>query len=150
LFLVFIPAVLQAQEVKSAKKIDYLYDDDLLSKEFHRERREALRALLPDHSVAVFFANPIRNRSNDVDYEYHQDPNFYYLTGFNETDAVLLVFKNRQDLDSVSVNELIFVPEKNPKKERWTGKKLGTQGTENTLDIIAFPNTVFADAAIDF
>ena len=54
---------------------------DFLSQDFHRGRREALREKLPPNSVAVFFANAIRNRSNDVDYAYHQDPNFYYLTG---------------------------------------------------------------------
>src|SRR5688572_1807854 len=65
------------------------YDKDLLPASFHKQRREALRSLMPDSSVAVFFANPIRNYSNDVDYEFHQDPNFYYLTGLNETNAVL-------------------------------------------------------------
>ena len=35
---------------------------------------------MPDNSVAVLFSAPIRNRANDVDYIYHQDPNFFYLT----------------------------------------------------------------------
>ena len=43
---------------------------DFLSKEFHKERRETLRAKMPKNSVAVFFANPSRNRANDVDYVY--------------------------------------------------------------------------------
>jgi Xaa-Pro aminopeptidase len=54
---------------------------DFLGKEFHQQRRQALREKLPPNSVAILFANPVRNRSNDVDYAYHQDPNFYYLTG---------------------------------------------------------------------
>ena len=40
---------------------------DLLNEAFHRERRSKLREALPENSVAVFFANPVRNRSNDVD-----------------------------------------------------------------------------------
>ena len=44
--------------------------------DFHKSRRNALRAKLPPNSVAVVFANPTRNRANDVDYVYHQDPNF--------------------------------------------------------------------------
>ena len=66
---------------------------DYLSKEFHIERRDELRKLLPKNSVAVFFANAVRNRSNDVEYVYHQDPNFYYLTGYKEPHALLLIFK---------------------------------------------------------
>ena len=69
---------------------------DFLGKDFHQQRRQALREKLPINSVAVFFANAVRNRSNDVDYIYHQDPNFYYLTGYREPDAVLLIFKDKQ------------------------------------------------------
>lgn len=41
---------------------------DYMSSDFHKSRREALRASMPPNSVAVFFSNPIRNRSNDVDF----------------------------------------------------------------------------------
>src|SRR5271170_3432407 len=69
---------------------------DLLSKDFHSDRRQKLRELLPANSVAIFFANPERNRANDVDYKYHQDPDFYYLSGYNEANALLLIFKDKQ------------------------------------------------------
>jgi len=69
---------------------------DFLTKEFHKDRREKLRAKLPVNSVAVFFAGPIRNRANDVDYVYHQDPDFFYLSGYKEPDAVLFIFKDRE------------------------------------------------------
>ena len=65
---------------------------DYLSADFHKERRELLRTSMPENSVAVIFANPVRNRANDVDYIYHQDPNFQYLTGYKEANSVLLVF----------------------------------------------------------
>ena len=71
----------------------FVYDDDLLSKSFHFGRREALRKLMPENSVAVFFAAPVRNRSNDVNFEYHQDPNFFYLSGLQEPHSMLLIFK---------------------------------------------------------
>lgn len=66
--------------------------EDYLSSEFHKSRRDALRSKMSKNSVAVFFANAERNRSNDVDYVYHQDPNFYYLTGYKEPNAVLVIF----------------------------------------------------------
>ena len=78
---------------KTPELINLDYDTDLLTSEFFSKNRAALRQLMPANSVAVFFANPIRNRSNDVDYEYHQDPNFYYLSGLREPHAVLLIFK---------------------------------------------------------
>src|SRR6188508_3420974 len=70
---------------------------DFLSKDFHKDRREKLREKLPANSIAVFFANAIRNRANDVDYVYHQDPDFFYLTGYKEPNAVLFVFKDKQN-----------------------------------------------------
>ena len=73
-----------------------LLPKDFLSKEFHKNRRDALRNSMPINSVAIFFANPVRNRANDVDYVYHQDPNFYYLTGYKEPNAVLLIFSEEQ------------------------------------------------------
>ncbi|MDZ7645801.1 MAG: aminopeptidase P N-terminal domain-containing protein [Cytophagales bacterium] len=70
--------------------------NDFLSKDFHKERRAKLRANLPANSVAVFFANAVRNRANDVEYVYHPDPDFYYLTGYKEPDALLFIFKDMQ------------------------------------------------------
>ena len=68
---------------------------DFLTKDFHKGRREKLRESMPANSVTVFFANAVRNRANDVDYSYHQDPDFFYLTGYKEPDAVLFVFKDK-------------------------------------------------------
>src|SRR6266567_3785920 len=70
--------------------------EDFLTKDFHLGRRQKLRESLPANSVAVFFANAVRNRADDVDYVYHQDPDFYYLTGYKETNSLLLVFKEPQ------------------------------------------------------
>lgn len=127
-----------------------LYDADLLSKEFHAGRREELRKLMPDSTVAVFFAASVKNRSNDVDYEFHQDPNFYYLTGLKEPGAVLLVFKNVVNFDSLSGNEVLFLQEKNKTTERWTGKMLGIEGAKNTLGFQnVFPSSSFSEFKLD-
>ena len=83
---------------------------DFLTNKFHKERRELLREKMPDNSVAVFFSNPVRNRANDVDFVYHQNPNFFYLTGYPEPHAVLLVFKElMKSPDGSTFNEMIFV-----------------------------------------
>lgn len=144
LFFLFLFGTLAAQ-------FDRKYDQDLLPATFHKERREKLRALLPENSVAVFFANPVRNRANDVDYPYHQDPNFYYLTGLNEPHALLLIFKEEQKLDSISTHELIFVQTRNAMMEAWTGRRLGVEGVKKELGFeFVLPNKDFIEAKINF
>jgi len=125
---------------------------DYLSADFHKGRRDALRAKLPDNSVAVFFASPIRNRSNDVDFIYHQDPDLYYLTGYNEPHAVLLVFKNMQtDKTGNEYNEIFFVQTRNAQAEQWTGRRLGSAGAQEKLGILnSFNNTDFKAYDVDF
>ncbi|MBI4929716.1 MAG: aminopeptidase P N-terminal domain-containing protein [Bacteroidetes bacterium] len=106
---------------------------------------------MDDSSVAVFFSSPIKNRSNDVDYEYHQNPNFYYLTGLKEPEALLLVFKTGVQFDNFSTNEILFLQDRDLKSERWTGKLLGTDGAKNNLGIQnAFASSSFSDFKIDF
>jgi Xaa-Pro aminopeptidase len=101
---------------------------DYLTKEFHAGRRDALRAIMPDSSVMVVFAYPMRNFSNDVDYLYHQNPDLYYFTGYKEPDAVLLIFKEAQkDANGNAYKELFFVQKRNPMQESWTGRRLGSK-----------------------
>lgn len=119
----------------------------LLTASFHRERRELLRSKLPAHSIAVFFANPVRNRSNDVDYPYHQDPDFYYLTGYTEPNSVLLIFKDDQkNLEGKKYNEIIFVQPKNEWEEMWTGIREGVEGVKKDLGF----NMVYVNADFQY
>jgi Xaa-Pro aminopeptidase len=124
---------------------------DFLSKEFHESRRQALREKLPENSVAVVFSNAIRNRSNDVDYVYHQDPNFYYLTGYREPNALVLIFKNEQTIQGKTFNEVIFVQQRNEYAEMWTGKRLGVEGAQDDLGFrVAFNGNEFKSFELDF
>lgn len=112
------------------------YEDDLLPAEFFVKNRQAVRDKMPANSVAVFFANPVRNRSNDVDFEYHQDPNFYYLTGLREPNAMLVIYKDQQNFsDNLSTKEILFLQKRNQKNEQWTGKRLGIDGALNYLKV---------------
>jgi Xaa-Pro aminopeptidase len=113
----------------------YDYDKDLLSPSFHEGRREALRTLMPDSSVAVFFAAPVRNYANDVDYPYHPDPDLYYLTGLREPNAMLILFKEKQKIDTLFTDEILFVQDRNPKEEAWTGRRLGPEGAKEKLGL---------------
>lgn len=124
---------------------------DYLSAQFHKERREALRKKMPKNSVAVFFGNAVRNRANDVDYVYHQDPDFYYLTGYKEPNCVLVIFSDNQTKGGKSFNEMLYVQEKNQKAEQWTGVRLGTEGAKKDLGFEAALNGKdFLNSDIDY
>ncbi|MBT8254165.1 MAG: M24 family metallopeptidase [Flavobacteriaceae bacterium] len=107
---------------------------DFLDSEFHKERRAAFREKMPKNTVAVFFANPVRNRSNDVDYVYHQDPDFYYLTGLREPHAALIIYSEEQKNESgENFYEQLYVQRRNPRMEQWTGYRLGPEGARGKL-----------------
>ena len=85
---------------------------------------------MPENSVSVLFSNPVRNRSNDVYYSYHPDPNYYYLTGWREPHSVLMIFKNSLKDSLGSYDEILFVRERNPYDEQWNGKRKGLEGAK--------------------
>lgn len=115
IFFFFLPKKINSQNTE-------------LSSDFHKERRIELRKKLPNNSVAVLFSSPVRNRANDVDYEYHPDPNFYYLTGWNEPHSVLLIYANPQKDDKGIYQDKIYIRERDARNEMWNGKRLGLEG----------------------
>ena len=130
------------------------YFDDL-GPEFHKKKRQEFRSLMPTNSIAFIFTSPIMKRSNDIDYMYHQDPNFYYLTGWREPHGVLVIFKDDQFDSDGSYNEIMYVRERNEFSEMWDGRRLGIEGAkkmsfdrvklrsefiENTIPIENFTN----------
>lgn len=104
------------------------YPNDYLSPAFHAGRRAAFREKMPERSVALFFASPQKVRNNDVNYIYAPSKNLYYLTGLEEPNALLLLFKTPVTLLGKNGTEFIFVQPRNPQREMWTGKILGSAG----------------------
>lgn len=123
---------------------------DFLPPAFHKQRRELLRAQMPANSVAVVFAAPVRNRANDVAYIYHQNPDFHYLTGYEEPDAVLLLFKEPRTVGGQpGVTEALFTQPRDPARESWTGRRLGAAGAKGQLALqYAADNKEFSAAGI--
>ncbi len=109
------------------------YFEDGLSSEFHAQRRAALRDKLPANSAAVFFNNPVKTRSNDTEFAYRPNSDFYYLTGFREPNTALVVFKEPQTIGGKQVNEIIYIQPRDPKKEQWDGVRLGIEGVKEKL-----------------
>lgn len=92
----------------------------------YHARREKLAARL-DGGVALVFAPPEAEGPNDL-YGYRPDDNFYYLTGWPEPGAALLIAASRDAKDDAparSYTEILFLPNRNFSQEQWTGPKLG-------------------------
>ena len=89
-----------------------------------------MRSQLPENSIAVLFSAPIRNRSNDVDFVYHQDPSFFYLTGWKEPHAVIVIYSTPQTDENGTYSEKLYVRERDAFKEMWNGKRLGVKGAQ--------------------
>jgi Xaa-Pro aminopeptidase len=126
-FLLFFTLLISAVQIHAQENLP----TDYLSKEFHKGRREAFRNLMPANSVAVVFSYPERVFSKDINYNFHQNPDMYYLTGYKEPDGVLLLFKEPQGAEKYT--EVLFVRERNPQKEIWTGRRLGIEGAKSKL-----------------
>lgn len=152
LFLVLCCLCFGSLKPVLAQEADDNTPKDFLTASFHKARREAVRKSMPPNSVAAFFANPIHNRANDVDFHYHQNPDFYYLTGYNEPNSVLLIFsENQKDSKGETYNEVIFTQPRDPRLEMWNGKRLGKEGVKNKLGFeTVYQNFEFANFVIDF
>ncbi len=124
---------------------------DYLSSDFHRSRREALRSSMPENSVAVFFSNAVRNRANDVDFLYHQDPNFYYLTGLKEPHSVLVIFSEEQQENGKTFNETLYVYERGERYKTYNGQGVGVKGAIEDLGFTnVYAGRSFIDQPVDF
>jgi Xaa-Pro aminopeptidase len=93
-----------------------------LAEEFARRRRQLMRVMGKD-AIAVLPAAPERTRNNDVLYNFRQDSDFHYLTGFGEPEAVAVLIPGRPEGEFV-----MFVRERNAEREIWDGKRAGPDG----------------------
>jgi Xaa-Pro aminopeptidase len=85
------------------------------------KHRSALLAQMPVNSIALLPAASELTRSNDTEYAFCQNKNFFYLTGFNEPDALLVLLKN----DEGEGKSVLFSLPKDPLHEIWQGRRVG-------------------------
>ncbi|MBK9669969.1 MAG: Xaa-Pro aminopeptidase [Thermomonas sp.] len=91
-------------------------------------RRKALMQAAGDGAILVLPAAPERIRSRDTHYPYRQDSDFWYLTGCNEPEAVLVLVPGRRHGESI-----LFCRERDPEREGWDGPRLGPEGAVDAL-----------------
>ncbi|MGK7877146.1 MAG: aminopeptidase P N-terminal domain-containing protein [Xenococcaceae cyanobacterium] len=90
----------------------------------YRQRREQLMLKI-GNGTAIFHSAPTAVMHNDVEYVFRQDSDFFYLTGFNEPEAVAVLAPHHSEHRFV-----LFVQAKDPQKETWTGYRLGVEAAK--------------------
>lgn len=92
------------------------------------ERRIRLAKRLPEKSVAIIVGNQVQFSSGAVFYDFQQNNDLYYLTGWLEPDSVAIIEKTGSSGTDEDVILHMLVPGKDLNKELWEGQKLGLEG----------------------
>jgi len=86
----------------------------------YKKRREHLADSLKKNSLALLLGAAHQTRSNDTEYPYRQESNFYYLSGFKEDHSAMMFVRGKK-----KVRSYLFVAKKERESELWHGKRLG-------------------------
>ena len=104
----------------------------------YRTRRADLRKAVPGSMIVIF--GRTEAESDDLHYSFFQEPNFYYLTGWREPGAILVLapLPEAQDTPGYAAleklpREILFLPQRAPLQEKWTGRKLGPDDSDAAL-----------------
>ncbi|HXL79923.1 MAG TPA: aminopeptidase P family protein [Pyrinomonadaceae bacterium] len=79
-------------------------------------RRARVAEAVGSKGILILFSTEPRVYTNDVDYEYRQENNLYYLTSLKQNNATLVMLPGNAQLP-----EVLFMPRRNPAAETWTG-----------------------------
>jgi Xaa-Pro aminopeptidase len=88
-----------------------------------KKRRKQLMQRIGIGNIALISSAGVRVRNRDVDYPFRQDSDFYYLTGFNEPDALAVFIPGRSQGEYI-----LFCREFDEKKALWEGAHAGLEG----------------------
>ncbi|RIZ69333.1 MAG: Xaa-Pro aminopeptidase [Methylococcales bacterium] len=94
-----------------------------------KKRRKKLIQSIGKGAIALIGSAPIKIRNRDVDYPFRQDSDFYYLTGFNEPDALAVFIPERKEGEYI-----LFCREFDEKKALWEGAHAGLGGAKADYD----------------
>lgn len=88
-----------------------------------RRRRKQLMKMIGKGGIAILPAATEKQRNNDVLYHYRPDSDFFYLSGFREPEAVMVLVPGREQAEYI-----MFVRERDPARETWDGRRAGPEG----------------------
>ena len=93
--------------------------------------------MMSKNSIAILPTAPTSYRNRDIEHRYRADSDFYYLTGFSEPQAVLVLLPKRKHGEYV-----LFCRERDPVQETWHGRRAGLEGAREIYQADdAFPIT---------
>ena len=101
-----------------------------LPKEEFGERRTRVFTQMQPNSALLLFSEIEKRRNNDCSYPFRQDSYFWYLTGFNEPNAALLLLKTEQ-----AEKAIIFLRPRDPLLETWNGRRLGVERAPQQVNV---------------
>ncbi len=90
-----------------------------------RPQLEEFMRRMDQKSVAIIPAAHEATRSNDTQYRFRQDSDFYYLTGFEEPEAIAVIAPGREQ------KYTLFVRPRDPDQEIWVGRRAGVEGAKS-------------------
>ena len=106
-----------------------------ISKAEFARRRKNLMGMMDKHTIAIIPGAREVTRSRDTEYPFRQNSDLFYVTGFEEPDAVLVLVPGRRQGQVV-----LFCRERDPDMELWNGYRLGPEGAVAYLGVDdAFP-----------
>lgn len=104
-------------------------------------RRARLMQAIGPHGAALFVANPVRNRSNDTNFAYRPNSDLWYLTGFEEPEAAVLLRPDHPESPFV-----LFLRPRDKAIEIWDGPRVGVEGAREAVGADeAFPIAEMAE-----
>ncbi|CCF60717.1 hypothetical protein KAFR_0L01090 [Kazachstania africana CBS 2517] len=114
----------------------------------YNDRRRKLVSKMDNNSCIVIQSNELQFASGAVFYPFQQDNDFYYLSGWNEPNSVLIIERLSDNLD---FNFTMLVPGKDKFIEQWEGNRTGEEGAmeifnaDEAFDIKHSLNSVLSD-----
>ena len=109
--------------------MELAYMSELPKEEFGERRTRVFDQMQPN-SALLLFSEIEKRRNNDCTYPFRQDSYFWYLTGFNEPNAALLLLKTEQ-----AEKAIIFLRPRDPLLETWNGRRLGVERAPQQLNV---------------
>ena len=96
----------------------------------YRVRRNRVISSMESNSLAILPAAPSQLRTRDTAYPFRQNSDFFYLTGLEEPEAILVLISNRSGGEAI-----LFLKDRDPNQELWTGESLGIENATTTIGI---------------
>ncbi len=93
------------------------------------QRRKQLMRMMGNDAIAILPSAPVLLRNRDVEHSFRQDSDFYYLSGFQEPESVIVLVPDRKQGQYI-----LFCRDRDLKMETWNGRRYGPEGVVEYFD----------------